>query len=127
MRKLNWDDEETRAYAVKCLSAVWNMRYNSVHCMANLLAGLAPYHVSRRPRQLVAMKGPSRSFQCVERWRMGTKTRRIRTWLTPEFEILNVWAIVLQEESAVEVIDNVLEDIRVGMEVSQCAGALRWR
>ena len=46
MRKLNWDDEEVVAYAIKCLTAVWNMRYNSVHCMANLLAGLAPYHVS---------------------------------------------------------------------------------
>ncbi len=46
MRKLNWDDDEIAAYADKCLSGVWNMRYNSVHCMANLLAGLAPYHVS---------------------------------------------------------------------------------
>ena len=46
MRKLNWDDEDIAAYASKCLGAVWNVRYNSVHCMANLLAGLAPYHVS---------------------------------------------------------------------------------
>ena len=31
------------SYAVKSLIAVWNMRYNVIHCCANLLAGLAPY------------------------------------------------------------------------------------
>ena len=41
-------------------------RYNTIHCMANLLAGLAPYH----------------------------------------------------EEMAIKVIDNVLEDVRNGMEIN---------
>ena len=33
-------------YTTKCMIAVWNIRYNSIHCAANLLAGIAPYHVS---------------------------------------------------------------------------------
>lgn len=65
-RKLNWDDEEIRFYATKCLIAVWNVRFNSIHCAANLLAGIAPYH----------------------------------------------------ETVAIQVVDGVLEDIRLGMEVN---------
>ena len=34
------------SYTVKCLTNIYNVRYNSIHCAANLLAGLAPYHVS---------------------------------------------------------------------------------
>ena len=45
MRKLNWNDEETKQYAIKCLIAIWNVKYNTVHCMANLVSGLALYHV----------------------------------------------------------------------------------
>ncbi|XP_074649802.1 regulator of nonsense transcripts 2-like [Tubulanus polymorphus] len=44
MRKLDWDDDDLRNYAAKCLTAVWNVRFNNVHCLANLLAGLAPFH-----------------------------------------------------------------------------------
>lgn len=44
LRKLNWDDKEIKSYATKCLSSVWNIRYNAIHCCANLLAGLASYH-----------------------------------------------------------------------------------
>ncbi|XP_076469583.1 regulator of nonsense transcripts 2-like isoform X2 [Babylonia areolata] len=66
MRKLNWDDSEIAFYATKCLTAVWNIRFNSVHCAANLLAGIAPYH----------------------------------------------------EHVAIQVVDGVLEDIRLGMEVN---------
>ncbi|KAL8621336.1 hypothetical protein ACOMHN_053357 [Nucella lapillus] len=66
MRKLNWDDSEIAFYATKCLTAVWNVRFNSVHCAANLLAGIAPYH----------------------------------------------------EHVAIQVVDGVLEDIRLGMEVN---------
>ncbi|XP_064604775.1 regulator of nonsense transcripts 2-like isoform X2 [Liolophura sinensis] len=66
MRKLDWDDPQVAFYATKCLTAVWNVRYNSVHCVANLLAGLAPY------REIVA----------------------------------------------IQVVDGVLEDIRIGMEVN---------
>ena len=66
IRKLKWDDPEIAFYATKCLTAVWNIRYNSVHCAANLLAGIAPFH----------------------------------------------------EHVAIQVVDGVLEDIRLGMEVN---------
>lgn len=66
MRRLPWDDPEIAFYATKCLIAVWNVRYNSIHCAANLLAGLAPYH----------------------------------------------------EHIAIQVVDGVLEDSRLGMEVN---------
>ncbi|XP_052213550.1 regulator of nonsense transcripts 2-like isoform X2 [Dreissena polymorpha] len=66
MRKLNWDESETAFYATKCLIAVWNVRFNSIHCAANLLAGIAPYH----------------------------------------------------ETVAIQVVDGVLEDIRLGMEIN---------
>ncbi|XP_072181831.1 regulator of nonsense transcripts 2-like [Diadema setosum] len=44
MRKLPWDTPEIKQYTVKCLSSVWNLKYNNVHCLANLLAGLVQYH-----------------------------------------------------------------------------------
>ncbi|XP_059153524.1 regulator of nonsense transcripts 2-like isoform X2 [Physella acuta] len=66
MRKLKWDDPEIAFYATKCLTSVWNIRYNSVHCAANLLAGIAPFH----------------------------------------------------EHVAIQVVDGVLEDIRLGMEIN---------
>ena len=31
-------------YITKCLSSVWNVKFNNVHCVASLLAGLVPYH-----------------------------------------------------------------------------------
>nr|XP_054752267.1 regulator of nonsense transcripts 2-like [Lytechinus pictus] len=44
MRKLPWDNQQIKQYAVKCLSSVWNLKYNNLHCLANLLAGLVLYH-----------------------------------------------------------------------------------
>lgn len=38
--------KQVALYAMKCLIRVWNVKYNSIHCAANLLAGLATYHVS---------------------------------------------------------------------------------
>ncbi|WAR26387.1 RENT2-like protein [Mya arenaria] len=46
MRKLDWEDPEIGFYTTKCLIAVWNVRFNSIHCAANLLAGIAPYHIN---------------------------------------------------------------------------------
>ena len=43
MRKLNWKEADTRRYIVKCLSLPWLMKYNNIHCLASLVAGLAPY------------------------------------------------------------------------------------
>ena len=48
MRRINWEDEELRGYAVKCLTAAFNVRYNSIHCLANLVSGLALYHVNKQ-------------------------------------------------------------------------------
>jgi len=44
LRKLDWEDEELVSYVIKCLTSAHNIRYNSIHCAANLLAGVAPYH-----------------------------------------------------------------------------------
>lgn len=46
MRKLEWKDPEIKAFATKSLLSIWNVKYSNIHCMANLLSGLAPYHVS---------------------------------------------------------------------------------
>ena len=44
LRKLDWDNDDIAFYATKSLTAIWNVRFNVIHCCANLLAGLAPYH-----------------------------------------------------------------------------------
>lgn len=43
MRKLDWNNEETAAYAIKCLSGAHNVKYFNIRCLANLLAGLVSY------------------------------------------------------------------------------------
>lgn len=48
IRKLNWEDPEESAYAVKCLGAIWNIKYFNIRYAASLLAGLVSYHVSLR-------------------------------------------------------------------------------
>ncbi|KAF4525965.1 hypothetical protein B566_EDAN000756 [Ephemera danica] len=45
MRKLCWDDTDLLAYAVKCLTNVWNVRYLNIGCVASLLAGLVAYQM----------------------------------------------------------------------------------
>jgi regulator of nonsense transcripts 2 len=65
MRKLNWDNEELRQYSIRCLTAAWNVRYSAIHCLANLVSGLALYY----------------------------------------------------EDVGIEIVDGVVEDIRLGLEV----------
>ncbi|KAJ3612032.1 hypothetical protein NHX12_020309 [Muraenolepis orangiensis] len=43
MRKLPWQDLEVKSYLICCMVNIWNVKYNSVHCVANLLAGLVAY------------------------------------------------------------------------------------
>nr|CAI5856685.1 unnamed protein product [Callosobruchus analis] len=43
MRKLDWNNPEISAYAIKCLTAVHNLKYFNIRCLANLLAGLVAY------------------------------------------------------------------------------------
>ncbi|XP_028304226.1 regulator of nonsense transcripts 2 isoform X2 [Gouania willdenowi] len=43
MRKLPWQEPEAKAYLICCMVNIWNVKYNSIHCVANLLAGLVAY------------------------------------------------------------------------------------
>ncbi|XP_036376152.1 regulator of nonsense transcripts 2-like isoform X1 [Megalops cyprinoides] len=43
MRKLPWQDVEVKNYLICCMVNIWNVKYNSIHCVANLLAGLVAY------------------------------------------------------------------------------------
>ncbi|KAH0515625.1 Regulator of nonsense transcripts 2 [Microtus ochrogaster] len=43
MRKLPWQDQEIKDYVICCMINIWNVKYNSIHCVANLLAGLVLY------------------------------------------------------------------------------------
>jgi regulator of nonsense transcripts 2 len=47
MRKMNWEDPETRDFCIRCMTAAWNVRYNSIHCLANLVSGLSLYYVNK--------------------------------------------------------------------------------
>uniref|UniRef100_A0A182T7Y2 MIF4G domain-containing protein n=1 Tax=Anopheles maculatus TaxID=74869 RepID=A0A182T7Y2_9DIPT len=43
MRRLNWDNKETFAYAVHCLSQAYNVRFNLIASLANMLYVLMLY------------------------------------------------------------------------------------
>lgn len=43
MRKLPWQEPEAKGYLICCMINIWNIKYNSIHCVANLLAGLVAY------------------------------------------------------------------------------------
>ncbi|KAL1275277.1 hypothetical protein QQF64_034900 [Cirrhinus molitorella] len=43
MRKLPWHDADVKSYLICCMINIWNVKYNSIHCVANLLAGLVAY------------------------------------------------------------------------------------
>lgn len=55
-----------KGYAVKCLTRVWNIKFNNVHCLASLVAGLISY----------------------------------------------------QDDVGIKIVDDVLEEIRIGMEIN---------
>lgn len=44
MRKLDWDDENVSSYAVKCLTAAYNVKYLNIRCVGSLLAGLVAHY-----------------------------------------------------------------------------------
>lgn len=67
MRKLDWQDPQVAAYAIKCLTNAWNVKYFNIRSLANLLAGLVEY----------------------------------------------------QEFVGTQVVDGVMEDIRIGLEINQ--------
>lgn len=43
MRKLDWKDKTTSDFAIRCLTNAWNVKYQNIRCLANLLAGLVEY------------------------------------------------------------------------------------
>lgn len=43
MRRLPWHDAEVSAYAVRCLSRAYYLRYHLIRCLADLVAGLSSY------------------------------------------------------------------------------------
>ncbi|XP_026066042.1 regulator of nonsense transcripts 2-like isoform X2 [Carassius auratus] len=43
MRKLSWHEPDEKSYLICCMINIWNVKYNSIHCVANLLAGLVAY------------------------------------------------------------------------------------
>lgn len=43
MRRLDWDDRDTNAYAVKCLSKAYYIRYHLIRCLADLVSGISSY------------------------------------------------------------------------------------
>jgi len=48
MRRLNWEDKDLAAYAIKCLTAAWNVKYYNIRCLASLVAGLVEHQVSKK-------------------------------------------------------------------------------
>lgn len=44
MRKLDWDDDPTASYAIKCLTAAYNVKYLNIRCVGSLLAGLVAHY-----------------------------------------------------------------------------------
>lgn len=49
MRKLDWEDTSVAAYAIKCLTAAYNVKYLNIRCVGSLLAGLVAHHETVGP------------------------------------------------------------------------------
>lgn len=49
MRKLDWEDEGVSSYAIKCLTAAYNVKYLNIRCVGSLLAGLVAHYETIGP------------------------------------------------------------------------------
>ncbi|XP_031840310.1 UPF2 regulator of nonsense mediated mRNA decay [Nomia melanderi] len=49
MRKLDWEDENVSSYAIKCLTAAYNVKYLNIRCVGSLLAGLVAHYETIGP------------------------------------------------------------------------------
>lgn len=49
MRKLDWEDEAIASYAIKCLTAAYNVKYLNIRCVGSLLAGLVAHYEAVGP------------------------------------------------------------------------------
>lgn len=45
LRMIDWENEVTADYAIKCLSSAWKIKFNRISALANLVAGLVEYQV----------------------------------------------------------------------------------
>ncbi|XP_073991304.1 UPF2 regulator of nonsense mediated mRNA decay isoform X1 [Rhodnius prolixus] len=43
LRMIDWENEVTADYAIKCLSSAWKIKFNRISALANLVAGLVEY------------------------------------------------------------------------------------
>ncbi|XP_071647299.1 regulator of nonsense transcripts 2 isoform X2 [Temnothorax longispinosus] len=50
MRKLDWEDESVSTYAIKCLTAAYNVKYPNIRCVGSLLAGLVAHYETIGPQ-----------------------------------------------------------------------------
>ncbi|XP_011687174.1 PREDICTED: regulator of nonsense transcripts 2 [Wasmannia auropunctata] len=50
MRKLDWEDESMSSYAIKCLTAAYNVKYPNIRCVGSLLAGLVAHYETIGPQ-----------------------------------------------------------------------------
>ncbi|XP_063980636.1 regulator of nonsense transcripts 2 [Diachasmimorpha longicaudata] len=49
MRKLDWENENISMYAIKCLTAAYNVKYLNIRCVGSLLAGLVAHYEAIGP------------------------------------------------------------------------------
>lgn len=49
MRKLDWENENIASYAIKCLTAAYNVKYLNIRCVGSLLAGLVAHYEAVGP------------------------------------------------------------------------------
>lgn len=49
MRKLDWEDDSVSNYAIKCLTAAYNVKYLNIRCVGSLLAGLVAHYEAVGP------------------------------------------------------------------------------
>jgi regulator of nonsense transcripts 2 len=103
LRKINWKDDDLFGYTVKSLIAAWNVRYNSIHCLANLVSGLASYYVSFLFFFLI-----KKILVRVPSYDLKEKKKNFFLIFTKYFK----------EEIGIQVVDGVIEDIRLGLEVN---------
>lgn len=50
IRKLDWENPAVSAYAIKCLTAAYNVKYLNIRCIGSLLAGLVAHYEAVGPQ-----------------------------------------------------------------------------
>jgi regulator of nonsense transcripts 2 len=55
LRRLNWDDQETSNYVIRCLSKAYNVRYHLIRCLADCISALSSYQEKAMTRVIDAV------------------------------------------------------------------------